>query len=124
MHPLLEFMGEREHWVCSACRRRCPPVSDNGKQRILEIYPLVVTPANHITPLRAQSHWMLLHVPPVDFGWGASAGASGARAREFGGCARPVLASAGQRVVWKLSPQESDALWLAAKPYEGILFVE
>jgi hypothetical protein len=123
MHPLLEFPGERQHWVCSGCRD-APLVSACGKQRMLRMLPLVRTPDKHVTPMRVKSHIALLRIPPAAFDWGAHAQSQSAKTEVLEHSARPIFNKKEKSVVWEFSESESDAIWLAARSYKGYVFVE
>ena len=91
---------------------------------MLEIYPLVFTPSDQSTPLRAQPRFALLHAPPTEFGWGGRAEGDGTQSGHAAGEALPALAGAGRKSLWKFSLQDSDALWLSARSWRGILLLE
>ena len=124
MHPLFEFPQERQHWMCSKCRGSSLSISDSEKARTLEIYPLVRTHSNHITPLRAPPCTVLLDVPPEEFDWGNRAERGGAQPGRAANEARPKVLRTGKKSLWKYSSQESDAVWLTARPWGEVAVVE
>ena len=114
MSPLLQFKGERLLWRCAACIQADVPASTS--RRILRLFPVVRTSADHVTPMRDKALSVALQPPPEDWQWRTSQDTTSPVENV---AVEPVQCEA--RVdcehVFEYTADQSSAIWLSASFY-------